>query len=409
MRSALFMFGLLFAFAAPAFAAETYPVQRITNIHRLDFRPGAPAAGFESRPTLHAGDLFSIDLLEGNYRVTLTLGDPRRASVTTVKAESRRLMLEAVRVPRGRTERRSFIVNIRNASLVPPPENAPGGSSVRLKSREQGSFTWDDRLTLEFLGTPAIATIEIEPASVPTVFLTGDSTVTDQRMEDYASWGQMLPRMLGDRVAIANHAESGETLKSFLAELRLEKVLRTMKRGDYLFIQFGHNDQKVQWPQTYGDPQTTYPAYLRAYIAEARRLGATPVLVTSPERRTFDAAGRIRPTLAEHVAAVKRVAAEDGVALIDLNAASRAIYEALGPERSRLAFANDGKDGTHHNNYGAYVLARAVADGIRRSSLPLAGELVRGLPAFDPAAPLPPERFALPKSGMRTDERPDGS
>ena len=106
----------------------------------------------------------------------------------------------------------------------------------------------------------------------------------------------MLPRFFGADIAIANHAESGETLKSFVTELRLDKLLSTLKAGDWVMIQFGHNDQKIQWPQTYAEAATTYRSWLRTYIAEVRRRGATPILVTSPERRNFDAAGHIVPT-----------------------------------------------------------------------------------------------------------------
>lgn len=352
---------------------------------------------------------FSVRLPEGNYRVTLTLGG-RTAAETTVKAEGRRLMLETVRTPAGKSVTRSFIVNVRTAALPEPPANAPGGVAVRLKPSEIGSVTWDDRLTLEFLGaTRHISRIAIEPADVPTLYLTGDSTVTDQRAEPAASWGQMLPRFLDAGIAVANHAESGETLKSFLTSHRLDKALSRMRAGDFLLIQFGHNDQKVQWPQTYADPAITFRAYLRAYIAEARRRGATPILVTSPERRNFDAAGRIVPSHGDYPAAVRAVAREDGVALIDLTPMTVAFYEALGPARAPLAFNDGGKDKTHHNNYGAYALAQMVASRLAAAGPELAGHVLPAARTFDPAHPLPPETFALPASGIQSDKRPEGN
>ncbi|WP_230772077.1 rhamnogalacturonan acetylesterase [Sphingomonas sp. Leaf4] len=351
------------------------------------------------------GRRFSVALPEGNWQVTVTLGD-RRAATTTVKAEARRLMLDRVATGGGKRVTRSFVVNTRTAQLTPPPENAPGGTIVRLKPREMASPTWDDRLTLELLGDGAVSTLRIEPANVPTLYLVGDSTVTDQQAEPAASWGQMLPAFLDDKVAVANHAESGETLKSFVTELRLDKVLSTIRPGDWLFIQFGHNDQKAQWPQTYVEASTTYRAYLNAYIAEAKRRGAKPVLVTSPERRNFDGNGRIKPSLGDYPAAVRAVAQEAGVPVIDLNQMSVAIYEALGPERSPLAFNDGGKDRTHHNNYGAWLLARGVAEGIR--ALPdLAGHVTA--PRFDPARPPLPAEVAIVQSSARSDERPDGN
>lgn len=353
--------------------------------------------------------LFSVKLPEGNYRVTVTLGDPKRVSVTTIKAESRRLMLDAVAVPQGKTVTRSFVVNVRTPALAPPPLNAPGGTAVRLKDREIGSFTWDDRLTLEILGdTAAVRGVEIAPVEVPTLYLLGDSTVTDQRYEPAASWGQMLTAFVGPGLAVANHAESGETLKSFVTELRLDKALSRAKPGDWAMIQFGHNDQKAQWPQTHAPAATTYRDWLRTYIAEFRRRGATPILVTSPERRNWTG-NRIRPTLADYAEAVRAVAAQEKVPLIDLNAASIAFYEALGPARAPLAFNDGGKDATHHDNYGAWVLARAVAEGVRTSGLPLGRLLAPGLTPFDPAHPPAPETFRIAPSVASSDERPAGN
>lgn len=353
---------------------------------------------------------FEVKVPEGNFRVTLTLGGGPKPSRTTVKAEGRRLMLEDVTTRPGRAQARSFIVNIRTPVLAAPPENAPGGVSVRLKPREIGSPTWDDKLSLEFLGPAAAVTaVEIAPVDVPTVYLAGDSTVTDQLGEPAASWGQMLTRFFKPEIAVANHAESGETMKSFIVERRLDKMLSRMKAGDWLLIQFGHNDQKKNWPQTYVDAATTYRAYLRAYIAEARLRGATPILVTSPERRNFDEAGRIVPSHGAYPDAVRAVAREEKVGLIDLTAMTVAFYEALSPARAPLAFNDGGKDKTHHNNYGAYELARMVAAGIAGADPRLAAHLVPEALNYDPARPSPPESFALAGSSARSDKRPEGN
>jgi lysophospholipase L1-like esterase len=303
--------------------------------------------------------LFSVAVPEGVYRVTIRFGG-RKAGQTTVKAEARRLMARDVVTQANAAVTRSFLVHVRGPALPHPPANAPGGSAVRLSDQEANSLTWDDKLTLEFLGRPRVASIDIEPATAPVIYLAGDSTVTDQAAEPAASWGQMLPALLIPDIVVANYAHSGETLKSFISELRLAKILSTLKADDWLFIQFGHNDQKTQWPQTYADPQTTYPAYLRVFIAEARQRGAHPVLVTSPERRTFHD-GRIADSLGDYPDAVRRVAQEEGVPLIDLNHSSREIYEVLGPDGSAALFNDGGADRTHHNNAGAWLLARAVA------------------------------------------------
>jgi hypothetical protein len=147
---------------------------------------------------------FSVDVPEGNYKVTVTLGDAKQASVTTVRAESRRLMLEKVETKAGEFVTKTFIVNIRK------PQISTGGR-VSLTSRETNKLDWDDKLTLEFNNThPAVAAVEITKVTDQiTVYLAGNSTVVDQDDEPWASWGQMIPRFFKPGVAIADQAESG--------------------------------------------------------------------------------------------------------------------------------------------------------------------------------------------------------
>lgn len=397
--------GLVLAPSA-ALAREDAPVWAFdfttTSIGAYD-----PAVGHGFEPGL--GKLFSVKVPEGDYRITLELGGDK-ASETTVKAESRRLMLETVRVAARRTETRTMVVNVRRPELAPPPPNAPGGKRVALNAREDGAYDWDDKLTLEFCGpTAAVRRLKIEPVTVPTVFLAGDSTVTDQRFEPAAGWGQMLPRFFKPDLSVSNEAESGETLKAFLVERRLDKILSRIKRGDWLLVQFGHNDQKPGWPQTYVEAATTYRDYLRAYVGEARLRGATPVLVTSMHRRKFDEAGKIVNTHGDYPQAVRETAQILNVPLIDLHTMSAAFYEALGPDNAWKAFNDGGKDATHHNNYGAYQLARCVVEGIRAKVPDLAAHLATDVPAFDPARPPSPETFAVPASAASSQEIPRGS
>lgn len=376
----------------------------VTQTYSKETRAGFDLGTQPSSPPF----FFSLSVPEGNYRVTARLGSTAEACVTTIKAESRRLMAENVATPAGQFRDAVFTVNVRNFRVPAPEKNAPGGDQVRLNDREQGVLHWDDKLTLEFNNRrPCLNKLDIVPVEVPTVFLAGDSTVTDQPREPTTSWGQMLTAFFDPAVAIANHAESGETLKSFLTGLRLDKILSQMKKGDYLFIQFGHNDQKANWPQTYVEPFTTHKAYLKAFIAEARRRGAIPVLVTPMQRRNFDGS-KIRNTLGDFPDSVRETAKEENVPLIDLTKMSIAFYEALGPEKSPLAFSG-GRDVTHHSAYGAYELAKCVVEGIRANHLDLARYIVPDYRTFDPAHPDPPEEFRVPASPGRANQAPRGN
>jgi lysophospholipase L1-like esterase len=362
------MRGLTALFGCCFLCASVFADQGALN---FDFVPDGNAAGHPAFDTARgfgfepgADWKFSVQLPEGNYRVTLRFGRSRKPAHARVLAEQRRLMIENLEVGRTGLER-SIIVNIRTAALAALPENATGGTRVALKPREIGSATWDDKLTIEIVGNASLRSVSIAPVRLPTLYLAGDSTVTDQGVAPNASWGQMLPAHFGPDIAIANHAESGETLKSFVTELRLDKLLSTVEPGDWVMIQFGHNDQKIQWPQTYVDAATTYRSWLRAYIAEVRRRGATPILVTSPERRNFDTAGHIVPSLGDYPDAVRNVAREERVALLDLNLASVRFYETLGPDAAPRAFADDGRDKTHHNEFGAHALAGLLIEALR--------------------------------------------
>lgn len=339
--------------------------------------------------------LFSVAVPEGNYHVTVMLGAEDTASDTVIKAESRRLMVEKAQTKPGEWIRRTFTVNVRNSRL-------PGGEQVRINDREKGAFHWDDRLTLEFNGKrPCVCAVEIKKVDdAITVFLAGDSTVTDQTKEPWASWGQMLTRFFRPEVAIANHAESGRRLNSFMSEKRLDKILSQIKKGDYLFIQFAHNDMKQGTPE-----EVKYQDSLKHFIDEARSRGASPVLITSMHRRRFDEQGKVVDTLAGFPDAMRQVAQDQHVPLIDLNAMSKIFYEAMGPDDSARAF----QDGTHHNNYGAYELAKCVVEGIKANVPELAKYLADDVTAFDPAKPDPVESIYIPASLATEMVKPEGS
>lgn len=357
---------------------------------------------------------FSVKLPEGHYKVTLTLGgNPNESTSTTVKAESRRLMCENVISPKGKTIQKTIIVDVRSPKIN-------DSTAIRLKPREKNYLNWDDKLTLEFTGQkPCVSAIEISPANdLPTIFLAGNSTVTDQEYEPWASWGQMFPCFLRPEVVVANFAESGETLLAFKREKRLEKIISLMKKGDFLLMEFAHNDQKPGGNHL--EAFTGYKTELKYYIAQAQRKGAIPVLVTSTNRRRFDENGKIINTLEDYPAAMRQLAAEENVELIDLNAMSKELYEALGPELSKKAFVHypansyPGQttalaDDTHFNPYGAYLLAKCVVQSIVNNNLSLNKFVRSEWKTFVPSQPDALSAFRWYESPSANVLKPDGN
>ncbi|UZK67320.1 rhamnogalacturonan acetylesterase [Sphingomonas sp. M1-B02] len=384
----------------------------------FSFGPGAPAStrvytaeagyGFEGAVPQIGKDsvggqpfFFSVDVPEGNYRVTVTFGGDR-ASETTARAELRRLMLERVRVPARGSATRSFIVNVRTPDF-------PGGR-VKLKRPrevETEARAWDKRVTLEFAGTPAVRAIKVEPVTVPTIYILGDSTVADQSGEPFASWGQMFPRFFKPTVAVANHSESGESTLSATGAGRFEKILSLIRPGDTFIVQFGHNDQKAKAP----DKEDKYKAILVDWARRVKAKGATLVIVT-PMHRNRMIGGKVQDTLGNFPELARAAAAESGALLIDLHAKSRILYEALGPQGTNALFEHNAdysqKDGTHHGPYGAYELAKIVVQGLRDANAPIASEVLTDFERYDPARPLAEKNFKVPPSHTFASERPLG-
>ena len=414
--------------------AQTSSFSFGTNKPKVDYTSVGPGTlyspergyGFEFSSDIKAYDnyvtsskpfYFSVKLSEGNYNVHVVLGDKNGTSITTIKAECRRLMVERIETKRGEYKTVDFTVHIRDSII----RSSSGNSVVRLKPRERDYLHWDDKLTLEFNNAvPKLSELVIiKVENVPTVFLAGNSTVVDQAYEPWAAWGQMIPDFfLPGRIAIANYAESGETLKAFRAEKRLEKLWSMSKPGDYLLIEFAHNDQKPG--SSHLDPFTTYKETLKEWIKEARARDMIPVLVTSVNRRTFDSSGHITNSLGDYPEAMRQTGKEESVAVIDLNAMSKTLYEALGPDNSIKAFVhfaansypnqpNDVKDNTHFRPYGAYELAKCVVNGIKKNVPALAKFLKPNLAPFDPTKPDDPMQWSLPESSFVGAIKPDGN
>ena len=335
---------------------------------------------------------FSVRVDDGNYRVSVVLGSKKKAGLTTVRAEGRRLMVENVATAKGRTTTYEFVVNKRSPRI-------DDKTSVRIKDREKDYLAWDDKLTLEFNGdAPAVQSIHIErDDQCPTLYLCGNSTVVDQNDEPWASWGQMITRWFGPEVAVSNHAESGLTARTFMAAGRLDKILTTLKAGDYVFVEFGHNDEKEKRP---GDGAWYHYVYnLKIFIDQVRSKGAEIVFCTPTQRRFFeDDHKTIRNTHGEFPAAMKSVAEREKVPVIDLNRMTKVLFETLGYEDSKRtlvhypanSFPGQEKelaDNTHFNPYGAYEVAKCVVMGMKQLGLPVVKYLRSDWQDYDPSQP----------------------
>jgi lysophospholipase L1-like esterase len=342
--------------------------------------------------TAAAPFFFSVKVPEGNYRITATLGDPAGGvSDTTIRTEAGHIMAVGLTTAAGQFVTRTFYANVRRPQLPPPPPNAPGGSVVHMfLAGEAEARCWDEKLTIEFNGPrPCLTALEImKDDAVPTLFVAGDSTVGDPRHGPAGNWPTQMCQFFKPEIAVCNSAEGGETSKSFLTGQRLDKVLSQMKAGDFFLVQFGHNDSKPQWPQTYTEPATSFKAYLQVYIAETRRRGATLVLVTPMERRNNG------DTVGPWARAMREVAAEQHVPLIDQWAMSKQLWTALGPKVG-TAFG----DQTHLSGYGGYLLSKLIIRGIKANVPELAKFVVDDFKAMDPAQPEPPPEYLQQPGG----------
>ncbi|MGW1213277.1 rhamnogalacturonan acetylesterase [Streptomyces sp. NPDC002499] len=242
------------------------------------------------------------------------------------------------------------------------------------------------------LGVAALGAVPLigrRPERERTLYIAGDSTAA-QKFADAApetGWGMALPFFLRKNVAVANHAVNGRSSKSFVDEGRLDAILSVIRRGDLLLVQFAHNDEKSDDPTRYTEPWSTYQDYLRLYIEGARAKGARPVLATPVERRRFDAGGNALPTHGEYPAAMRALAVAERVPLLDIEALSLALWQALGVEATKSYFnwTDTEQDNTHFNPPGAIAVARLVARESVRKRVLARRDVVRldeDIPAF---------------------------
>lgn len=357
---------------------------------------------------------YAVAVADGNYKVTVTLGSKKRVGQTVVRAESRRHYTDLITTKKGKFEEITFVVNKHQPKIE-------GDKVVKLKPRELSYKNWDDSLTLSFCGpAPAVERIRIESVKeVTTVFLCGNSTVVDQEDEPWASWGQMITRWFTPQVAIANYAESGLSCTTFLAQLRLNKILTQLKPRDYVIVEFGHNDEKEKKA---GDGAWySYSRNLKIFADRVREAGGNIIFCTPTARRFFnDDHKTIKNTHGDYPEAMKTVARRENVPVIDLTAMSTAFYEALGEEGSKRSlvhypantFPGQDKplaDNTHFNPYGACEIAKMVVMGLKQIGCPLTKHLRSDWQDFDPSQPDDPDKFIWYMSTGSDLTKPDGN
>jgi lysophospholipase L1-like esterase len=318
---------------------------------------------------------FSVAVPQGNYDLTVIFGDASGATSTTVLAENRRLLFDRVATTTEVFASRTITVNRREVKSI------DGTVTMSIKDRELTYYTWDKVLTLRISGKKAaVCGVEIvKNDDTKTLFLCGNSTVVDQLDTPWCSWGQMFPCFFNTGITVANYAESGLTSGNFLSMKRLDKLLADAKKGDYVFVEFGHNDQKST------ADVANYPDNLKTFRDKITAKGAVPVFVEPTARQNENDPLTSVGGLAQ---VMRETAVSLGVTCIDLNQMVIDLHKALGSNTKYLYMYTEG-DQTHFCEYGAYELARCVMKGLEEKLPALKSYLIPGYTTFIPSKPDP--------------------
>jgi lysophospholipase L1-like esterase len=221
-------------------------------------------------------------------------------------------------------------------------------------------------------------------SAAPLVYMAGDSTMAQKPLDlPERGWGMALNGFFKDPAMIQNHAVNGRSTKSFINEGRWDRLVAALQPGDFVIIQFGHNDEKVNRKDVGTDAATEFRDNLRRFVRDVRAKHGTPILATPIARRKFDAHGRLVPTHGAYPDAVRAVAAEEKIALLDLEKATSAWLQQVGDEPSKKFFMwiapgthplipQGRQDDTHLVDAGAVKVASLAAEAIRAQNLPLA-------------------------------------
>ena len=319
--------------------------------------------------------VFSILLPQGNYEVTFILGDGENDSETTIWAENRKLMLDRITTIGSVFTRQTFSLRRMETKSI------DGSVTMTIKDREKTYYTWDNKLTFTIKGkAPAVAGIEInKKEDVRTLWLCGNSTVVDQLNEPWAGWGQMIPNFFLPSLAVANYAESGLTASGFYSMKRLAKILTEVKKGDYVTVQFAHNDQKN------ATEMKNYETTLTKFVNDIKAKGAIPLFITSTARQgELD----VKTSVGGLPERMRTLGKKLGVTVLDLNKHTVNLQKALGNDAKYL-YMYTASDKTHFCEYGGYELAKCILEEIKTNVPELAKHIRDDYKGFNSNKPDP--------------------
>ncbi len=305
----------------------------------------------------------STPVPNGTYEVTVTVSAHEDITMT-ILSQSRRFMVQDAEMKKGET--RDFTFNVSVCDYHKRDEEYTTVNGVELDIMCDGEFT---------------AVSAVSPVSMPTIYIAGDSTVTDQPAEypyrptsTYCGWGQMIPQLLNTGIAVENHAQSGSTTEDF-KNINFTAFKDKIKKGDFLIVEFGHNDQKIESLDAFGG----YTENLKYFIDFAREKGATPIISSPINRIIFNEDGTLLNLLGEYREAVRRVCEEENVPFIDLWSRTTEFFEAAGAVKAWDYFWGNGEDRdyTHTNDIGGGIVARFAASEIVKNNVQPIADLLK--------------------------------
>ena len=237
--------------------------------------------------------------------------------------------------------------------------------------------------TILFFGSIFLLSFAVAEKKKIKIFLAGDSTIAikDTKAFPETGWGMPFVQFWDSTVTVVNKAKNGRSSKTFLSEGLWKSIMNEAKEGDYVIIQFGHNDESIEKKERYATPDT-FKMNLNRFIKETKERKATPILLTPVSRRKFDKDGKAVATHEQYAALVREVAKETGVLFIDLDEKSKTLYQQFGPEYSKLLFLQlqpgehpnypEGRnDNTHFNELGARLIAQIVLKELKGLNIEL--------------------------------------